>query len=79
LWLYGFLLLLFGHAAGVNINSVENVGRSYVVFGKIDSTVINLSSIVAGTGGFVINGGQKVKGENHKATNNDLQNTTQKT
>ncbi len=43
-------------AAGVNINSVENVGRSYVVFGKIDSTVINLSSIVAGTGGFVING-----------------------
>jgi hypothetical protein len=27
-----------------------------VVFGKIDSTVINLSSIVAGTGGFVING-----------------------
>jgi hypothetical protein len=28
-------------AAGVNINSVENVGRSYVVFGKIDSTVIN--------------------------------------
>jgi hypothetical protein len=40
----------------VNINNVENVGRSYVVFGKIDSTVINLSSIVAGTGGFVING-----------------------
>jgi hypothetical protein len=27
-----------------------------VVFGKINSTAINLSSIAAGTGGFVING-----------------------
>jgi hypothetical protein len=32
------------------------VGKSYVVFGKINSTAINLSSIAAGTGGFVING-----------------------
>ena len=31
-------------------------GKSYVVFGKINSTAINLSSISAGTGGFVING-----------------------
>ncbi|WP_233202433.1 Ig-like domain-containing protein [Limnohabitans sp. JirII-31] len=33
-----------------------DAGRSYVVFGKTDSTVINLSTVAAGTGGFVING-----------------------
>src|SRR5262245_51049852 len=33
-----------------------NSGRSYVVFGRTDTAAINLSSIVAGTGGFVING-----------------------
>ncbi|MEB3319702.1 MAG: FG-GAP-like repeat-containing protein, partial [Cyanobium sp.] len=31
-------------------------GRSYVVFGKSSSTAVDLSSITAGTGGFVING-----------------------
>jgi hypothetical protein len=31
-----------------------NAGKSYVIFGKTDNTVINLSDI--GTGGFVING-----------------------
>jgi hypothetical protein len=38
--------------------TVESIlpNKSYVVFGKINSTVINLSSIAAGTGGFVING-----------------------
>jgi hypothetical protein len=34
-----------------------NAGKSYVVFGKKDNTnAIELSDIVAGTGGFVING-----------------------
>lgn len=31
-------------------------GRSYVVFGKTSTAVINLSEVVAGSGGFVING-----------------------
>ncbi|MBA5249154.1 MAG: hypothetical protein FE834_06420, partial [Gammaproteobacteria bacterium] len=31
-------------------------GKSYVVFGKTNTTAINLSTIVNGTGGFVING-----------------------
>jgi hypothetical protein len=33
-----------------------NAGRSYVVFGKTSSAAIDLSTIAAGTGGFVING-----------------------
>jgi hypothetical protein len=32
-----------------------SAGKSYVIFGKIDSTAINLSAIDLGTGGFVIN------------------------
>ena len=43
-------------AYGVDINGNADAGRSYVVFGKINSTAINLSSISAGTGGFAING-----------------------
>jgi len=31
-------------------------GRSYVVFGQTDKTVINLADVVKGIGGFVING-----------------------
>ena len=34
----------------------SNAGRSYVVFGKTGTTAIDLSSVAAGTGGFVING-----------------------
>lgn len=34
-----------------------NAGRAYVVFGKTDTTAVNLADIVAGKGGFVINGG----------------------
>jgi hypothetical protein len=30
--------------------------KSYVVFGKADSTAVNLNEVVAGTGGFAING-----------------------
>ncbi len=33
-----------------------DAGRSYVVFGKTGTTAVNLSSVVAGNGGFVING-----------------------
>ncbi|CBL45942.1 Phosphoribosyl-ATP pyrophosphohydrolase [gamma proteobacterium HdN1] len=33
-----------------------NAGRSYAVFGKKDSTAIDLSAVVNGNGGFVING-----------------------
>jgi hypothetical protein len=36
------------------VNGKQRVGKSYVVFGKIDSTAINQSAIVNGTGGFVI-------------------------
>jgi hypothetical protein len=31
----------------------ESVGKSYVIFGKTDSTAIDLSAISNGTGGFV--------------------------
>ena len=33
-----------------------NAGRSYVVFGKADTTAIDLAAVAAGDGGFVING-----------------------
>ncbi len=32
------------------------VGKSYVVFGKVDGTTVDLSAISAGLGGFIING-----------------------
>jgi hypothetical protein len=38
------------------ISGKEKAGKSYVVFGKKDSTAIDLSAIASGTGGFVING-----------------------
>lgn len=34
----------------------ESSGKSYVVFGKADSTAVKLSDVAAGTGGFVIEG-----------------------
>ncbi|MBA5249193.1 MAG: hypothetical protein FE834_06640, partial [Gammaproteobacteria bacterium] len=34
----------------------KNAGKSYVIFGKTNTTAINLSTIANGTGGFVING-----------------------
>ena len=43
-------------AWGSSLGDKLNVGRSYVVFGKTDNTAINLSAIVNGIGGFVING-----------------------
>jgi hypothetical protein len=37
-------------------NKKLSAGKSYVVFGKIDNTTIELSTIANGTGGFIING-----------------------
>ncbi|MDM7943567.1 MAG: Ig-like domain-containing protein, partial [Hydrogenophaga sp.] len=39
-----------------NPSAGSNAGRSYVVFGKMDTADVNLSAIAAGSGGFVING-----------------------
>jgi hypothetical protein len=39
-----------------DLSGKSDAGKSYIVFGKQDTDVINLSAIVAGTGGFVING-----------------------
>jgi hypothetical protein len=44
-------------ADGADPNGRSNSGASYVVFGKANNaTQVNLSAIVSGTGGFVING-----------------------
>jgi len=43
-------------AYGADPSGLDSAGKSYVVFGKIDTTAVNLSVIEAGTGGFVING-----------------------
>jgi hypothetical protein len=44
-----------------NVNGKKAAGKSYVIFGKKDSTEIDLSAITngSGTGGFVINGENK--------------------
>ena len=39
-----------------DLSGKSNAGKSYVIFGKTDSTAINLSAIASGTGGFVIIG-----------------------
>jgi hypothetical protein len=41
---------------GANLFDTANAGRSYLVFGRTGTTPINASAIVAGTGGFAING-----------------------
>lgn len=43
-------------APGSNQGGPDNLGRAYVVFGKTTTTDSSLTSITAGTGGFVING-----------------------
>jgi Ca2+-binding RTX toxin-like protein len=43
-------------AWGSDPDAHSHAGRSYVVFGKTGSSAINLSAIVNGSGGFVING-----------------------
>lgn len=47
------------------IIGAPNAAESYVVFGKVDSTTVDLASVAAGTGGFVISGawsGKSVSG-----------------
>jgi hypothetical protein len=39
-----------------SIEAESRAGKSHVIFGKTDGTVIELSAITSGTGGFVING-----------------------
>jgi len=51
----GLADLIVGAPKGDTTTGI-NVGRSYVVFGRAGSTVVNLSDIAAGTGGFVIVG-----------------------
>jgi hypothetical protein len=43
-------------APGADPGGVSVAGESYVIFGKADGNPVSLSEIVAGTGGFVING-----------------------
>ncbi len=43
-------------ALGADPGGSIDAGESYVVFGKADGTAVNLSDVVAGSGGFVING-----------------------
>ncbi|MBA5249991.1 MAG: hypothetical protein FE834_10790, partial [Gammaproteobacteria bacterium] len=43
-------------AYNANLGDKDKVGKSYVVFGKADNAVVNLSAIIAGTGGYVIHG-----------------------
>ncbi|TAH46091.1 MAG: hypothetical protein EYC71_04925 [Gammaproteobacteria bacterium] len=49
----GLADLIIG-AHGADLNGVSLVGQSYVVFGKADSTTVDLGNL--GTGGFVIDG-----------------------
>jgi hypothetical protein len=43
-------------SATSNSFSGTSAGRSYVVFGKTDTTTVNLTAVTAGSGGFVVNG-----------------------
>ncbi len=43
-------------ARGADPGDKQSAGESYVVYGKADGTAVNLSDVVAGSGGFVITG-----------------------
>ena len=43
-------------AFGADPNATSRAGESYVVFGKLDNTAVDLENVAAGTGGFLING-----------------------
>lgn len=47
--------LIIGASSG-HVQCGHSPGKSYVVFGKADSTTVELSEVAAGNGGFVING-----------------------
>ena len=51
----GFADLIVGAASSDPAVGID-AGRTYVVYGKTNSTAINLSDIATGNGGFVING-----------------------
>ena len=51
----GYDDLIIG-APNADPNGIQNAGAVYVVFGKANTTAVNLSDIGSGTGGFVING-----------------------
>lgn len=51
----GLADLIVGDTVGA-YTSLNGTGHSYVIFGKTDTTAVNLSAIAAGSGGFVING-----------------------
>jgi hypothetical protein len=52
----GLADLLIGAPAAEAPGAPVYAGRSYLVFGKPDTTAVELSAISAGTGGFVLNG-----------------------
>ena len=43
-------------APSADPGGIDRAGESYVVFGKADGIPVNLSDVVAGSGGFVMNG-----------------------
>jgi hypothetical protein len=56
-------------ATGSDPNNIYNAGEAYVIFGKSETTAVNLNEVAAGDGGFVLNGirmydsaGQSVSG-----------------
>ncbi|MEY5100099.1 MAG: hypothetical protein RJA36_2818 [Pseudomonadota bacterium] len=51
----GLADLIIG-AKGADPTSGASAGRSYVVYGKTSGTAVELSAVMAGSGGFVING-----------------------
>ncbi len=52
----GLADLMVGAPNGDPSNTTTDGGRTYIIFGKTDRDAVNLSAIVNGTGGFVING-----------------------
>jgi methionine-rich copper-binding protein CopC len=48
--------VIVGSISGGSLTGFQSPGRSYVVFGKTDTTSVDLSAVAAGSGGFAING-----------------------
>ncbi|MEI2578508.1 integrin alpha [Scytonema sp. PRP1] len=56
-------------ANGASPGSRTGAGKSYVVFSKTSGTAVNLSQIVSGVGGFVINGEAAYDSSGHSVSN----------
>jgi hypothetical protein len=56
-------------ASGAATTGEGNKGKTFVVFGKADGSAINLAAIVAGNGGFVINGENNFDGAGASVSN----------